>query len=372
MTKPKFAFFGMGNLGLAHAGHMALHGYDVSLCNRTGAKLQLLIENNNEIRLGGILAEKARLTLVTASYEEAIAGRDVIVICTAAPGHKYTVTQLLPFLRPHHHIVLHPGYMLGAVEIHQLLTKHQLDRIPISEIESSLFTCRYDGSVVHIKAMKKHLGFATLPGHRNRESLSLFHPLYSQYLRPYSNVMETGMLNLNFINHPPIALLNAAVIDTGKRFLYYREGVTEHVANLIEATDNERIAICHALGIQTVSAHEWQQRHYPGLIGDDSTLCSTLKTNAAYHGVYSPDKLYSRFIWEDIPYGIIPVISIGSAIGVKTPSMDAIYGLCKAMFHADWSREARTLDNLGLRGLNGRQLLRFMVIGNTQSIDSQE
>nr|VFJ66314.1 MAG: opine dehydrogenase [Candidatus Kentron sp. FW] len=362
--KPKFAFFGAGNLGLAHAGHMAMHGYDVSLCNRTGSKLQPIVENNNEILLTGAVSGKGRVTLVTESYEEAIAGRDIIVVCTAAPGHRYTVDKLLPFLEPRHHIVLHPGYMLGAVEIHQLLSQHNLVDIPVSELESSLLTCRSEGNIASIKAMKHQLGFATLPTRRNRKCMSPFLPLYGRYLHARDSVMETGMLNLNFVIHPPISLLNTISIDNGQRFLQYHDGVTEHVANLMEAMDDERIAVCDALGIPTMSLHEGQKIPYPTSIWDSSTLASTFRTNIAYDGLYHPDTLYSRYIWEDVPYGVMPVISLGAALGVPTPVMEAVVGICKAMFRMDWDREARTLENLGLSGLNKREFLQFMVTGN--------
>jgi len=348
MTKPRFAFFGMGNLGLAHSAHMALHGYDVSLCTRTGAKLQAVIRNDNAVRLTGIVSGQARLALVTPDYEEAVADRDVIVLCTAAPGHLYTITRLLPFLKPHHHIVLHPGYMLGAVQIHRLLCKHHLSNIAVSEFESSLLTCRYDGQAVSINAIKKQLGCATLPAHRTEECLSLFRPLYGDHLQAYDTVLETSLLNLNFIYHLPITVLNAACTARAHNYLYYREGVTREVAALIESIDNERMAVCEALGIRTYSAHQWQTRHYSDLIEDSTSLYSTMRTNRAYNGIYSPDTLYTRYIWEDLPYGIMPVLSLASAARVKTPAMAALYELCQAMFGKTWQEEARTLENLGL------------------------
>lgn len=51
--------------------------------------------------------------------------------------------------------------MMGAVQIHQLLTKHGLEDIAVSEFESSLFTCRYNGDVIKINAIKKQLGIST-------------------------------------------------------------------------------------------------------------------------------------------------------------------------------------------------------------------
>ncbi|MEN8219034.1 MAG: NAD/NADP octopine/nopaline dehydrogenase family protein [Pseudomonadota bacterium] len=361
--KLKFAFFGVGNLGLAHAGHMALRGYNVSLCNRSPQKLQAIIANDNYINLNGVISGKGKLSLVTENYAKAIEGRDVIVITTSAPGHKAIVSRLLPVLKPTQHIILHPSYAMGAVEIHQLLVKHNLGNIPVSEIANGLFSCRADGVNANIFAIKENLGFATLPAHRTDECFESFKVLYGNYLEPYDNVMETSLLNLNFMQHPFVAMMNAGAIENGKRFLFYHSGVTPHIANVIEAADAERIAVCNALGVRAFSAKELMELHYPSYVGKSSNFYEACITNTSYQSLYSPDKLYTRFIWEDISYGIMPIISIAQILQVKTPVLEAIYNLCKAAFGKGWTNEARTLENLGLEGINGDELMRYARTG---------
>ena len=54
--------------------------------------------------------------------------------------------------------------------------------------------------------------------------------------------------------HPAVTLLNAGLLErTGGGFLFYEEGVTESVGRLIEAVDNERLAIAAALGVKILS-----------------------------------------------------------------------------------------------------------------------
>ena len=79
--------------------------------------------------------------------------------------------------------------------------------------------------------------------------------------------------------------------------------------------------------------------------------------------IYSPEKLYTRHIWEDISYGIMPIISIAQTLKVKTPVLEAIYNLSKAAFGKDWTSEARTLENLGLEGISGDELMRYVHTG---------
>ena len=63
------------------------------------------------------------------------------------------------------------------------------------------------------------------------------------------SVFQTTLQNGNPVIHPAVTLLNAGLLErTGGDFLFYEEGVTESVGRLIEAVDNERLAIAAALG----------------------------------------------------------------------------------------------------------------------------
>jgi opine dehydrogenase len=366
MMSPKIAVFGMGNLGTAIAGYMALHGYNVNLWNRTHKKIA--VENNRYIRLYGKVAGEAQLNLVTSDYKEAIKDRDVIMLCTTANAHKEVIRKLVPFLQPKHYIMLHPSYMMGAVEVHQLLTKFGLEHIPISEFESSLLTCRSHGIHGNVFAIKEKLGFATLPAHRNLECLNLLKPLFGKYLTAYDNVMQTSMLNLNFIPHTVITLMNAGAIERGERFNFYREGVTPYIAKMIEKTDEERLAVCRLLDVKTFSDKEWTETHYGSYIQDSHEIYESFATNSAHNQVYSPSCLYTRYIWEDIPYGIMPLLSVAKAVNVSTPLLEAIYAISKALFDTNWETEARTLENLGLDSLPKNELMEYIRIGKIAAV----
>ncbi len=68
------------------------------------------------------------------------------------------------------------------------------------------------------------------------------------------SVFQTTLQNGNPVIHPAVTLLNAGLLErTGGDFLFYEEGVTESVGRLIEAVDNERLAIAGALGVTILS-----------------------------------------------------------------------------------------------------------------------
>ena len=68
------------------------------------------------------------------------------------------------------------------------------------------------------------------------------------------SVFQTTLQNGNPVIHPAVTLLNAGLLErTGGDFLFYEEGVTESVGRLIEAVDEERLAIAAALGVTILS-----------------------------------------------------------------------------------------------------------------------
>lgn len=370
--RPKFAVFGIGNLGPAIAGHLALCGYKVRLCTQTAHKVQPFEESNNYVSLNGALSGRVRLDLVTTDNEEAVADADIIILATTAHGHKNIVKTILPLLRPGQCIILHPSQVLGAIEVYQLLLNHQKYNIPVIEVSSSLFTCRSKGTHVDIFAIKNKVGFAALPRNKNDECFELIKSLYGEYQpQMHNNVMEVSMLNLNFVLHPIITIMNANRIECGKPFLFYTEGITPKIARIIESVDLERITVCNELGVKTFSLKDYTEINYAPNIKSTRNLYETLTTTMAYSDIYSPSELYTRYIWEDIPYGMMPLISIGQSAGVETPVSQAICSLCKTMFAQNWDNEARTLNNLGLGNMSGNELMKYINASESFSTDAK-
>ena len=169
-----------------------------------------------------------------------------------------------------------------------------------------------------------------------------------------------------------IIMMNAGTIDNGKSFLYYQCGVTPHIANVIEAADAERIAVGNALGIRKLSARELMKQHYPSQVKKSGNFYEACTTNTACESICSPNELYTRHIWEDIPYGIMPIISIAQRVKVETPVLKSIFNLCKAAFGKNWTNEARTLENLGLEGINSDELMKYVRTGELYIAESKK
>ena len=52
--------------------------------------------------------------------------------------------------------------------------------------------------------------------------------------------------------------------------------------------------------------------------------------------------------------------ALGAAAGVRTPSIDALVELVRKMTGKDFAADARTLESLGLSGMDEPQIRRFV------------
>ncbi|HEY9053302.1 MAG TPA: NAD/NADP octopine/nopaline dehydrogenase family protein, partial [Rectinemataceae bacterium] len=146
-------------------------------------------------------------------------------------------------------------------------------------------------------------------------------------------------------------------------FEYYIQGISPAVAKVLEKIDGERLAVAKALGIRTVSAREWLYLTYdsPG-----SDLFSAIKATTGYFGIMAPASIDHRYIWEDVPMSLVPMSSIGSMLGVSTPTIDMIIDLAELMTGADYRNSGRTVRTLGIEGMGIEEIHRLVTEGEAE------
>ena len=138
--------------------------------------------------------------------------------------------------------------------------------------------------------------------------------------------------------------------------------MTEQVAEFIEKFDAERLAVGKAYGIELLGVRDWIKFAYKDTEGD--TLCERMRNNPAYHDIKSPSTIFTRQLTEDIPTGVLPIMQLGKAAGVETPLLESMVHICEALLNMDLHTNGRSLQNLGLAGMNKEEILEFVTNGN--------
>jgi opine dehydrogenase len=195
---------------------------------------------------------------------------------------------------------------------------------------------------------KADVGAAALPATRTDELVAAWRPVLPM-LSAAGSVLHTGLANLGAILHPVITLSNAGRIRRGDSFDFYTEGVTAPVAALLAAADAERLQVARAYGVVTDSLRDWIAAAYGHRA---SSILEAVAGNPAYVGIKAPETLRHRYLLEDVPTGLIPLIEFGRAAGLAVPTLRGLVARARGVLGgAAWPR-ARTLAALGLSGID--------------------
>lgn len=334
----KVLVIGAGHQGIAMAGHLALCGHQVNLWNRSENHIKQ-IKKNNQITINGIVSGTAILHKVSSCISDLIC--NVIMVTTPSTAHKDIAKTIAPYVREDTVIVLNPGRTFGAIDFANSLLKNGVEKLPhIAETQTIVYTCRkYSPNGATVFAIKKDVGIAALSGSDISYILSSMPECLSVYYKPLPTTAITSLSNVGMILHCAPVLMNIGWIESLKvDFKYYYDGISESIAKYIEKMDGERMCVAEALGYRIESTKEWMKRTYD-LEGD--TLFQCIRNNDAYKEIDAPPSINCRYIFEDVPNGLVPIEKIGVDLSVPTPNITTTIDLANAIFSTDFRKNGR-------------------------------
>ena len=166
-------------------------------------------------------------------------------------------------------------------------------------------------------------------------------------------LLAIALSNLNPQNHLAIALLNLTRMERGETW-GQGENVTPTVGRLIEALDEERLAIAKTFGlsVRTVKEHFSLSFHVP--------MASVSDMNQEMHrqgrGGFGPTTVNSRYVLEDVPFGLVPTALLGRLTGVPATLHEAGIALFSAAYGRDLMSDNDLLPELDLESHSLQQL----------------
>ena len=355
--KKKFniAIIGAGNGGQAFAGHLASMGHRVRLFDRDQSKVNE-INQSKEISLLGALELKGIIDFASTEIKDVIEDASLILVATTANAHGMVALQMAPYLKDEQIIVLNPGRTCGALEFKNVLNEAGIkSHVYVAEAQTLIYACRLmENGKVNIIGVKDRVLLSAYPASETQYVINFLNNLFTCFF-PASNILQTSFENIGAMFHPIVVLFNAATIERGQKFYFYRD-MTDGLARLIEAADKERLNVANAYGITPIPAFEWVSYAYDGVKGD--TLCERMQNNPAYYEILAPMTINCRQITEDIPMGIVPIAQLGKAANVNTPILDSLITMCSTLLNKNFYNEGRTLKRLGLDGLNKGEIIK--------------
>ena len=354
----RVAVLGAGNGGLASAFDFAQHGHEVSLYAppEFGGNLAP-VDAAGGITATGDLEGFAPIRYAGNDIAEAMAGAELVVIVGPAYSTEPHAALAGPHLTDGTAVLICPGSCAGAIAFkHGAGFELDDDRYVVGETSTLPYAVRITEPGVVNVFLKLTTGvyLAGLPRTRTDRLYDLVKDVWPAVEKAES-VFQTTLQNGNPVIHPAVTLLNAALLErTGGDFLFYEEGVTASVGRLIEAVDNERLAIARALGVTILSEPAIGVKQ--GYMREEN-YSTGYSTAPGFLGIKAQNRLEHRYLTEDVGYSLIFLADLAARLGVPTPVIDAVITITSVALGHDLRREAvRTLDSLGLDGLSPAEL----------------
>jgi len=362
-TPTTVAIVGAGIGGLYLAAALGLAGCRLRLHDHDDAKLAALRAR------GGIDVEDAPgrasrfapIERATAELRAAVEGADIVILATGGNAQETAARALAPPLVDGQLILLIQGNTGGALVVRRALDAAGCRAaVELAEMDNYPDSCwRLGPTRIRPIVRKRWLQIAAFPGRRTPAAFARLAPLFPEAVAAPS-VLHTGFTNANAMLHVANCVGNAARIEGGRSYAFYAEGVTPAVARWYAAISAERVAVAAALGADVPTLADWFERVYGVRTASLDETCRRLThdSDGPYQATGTPSSLDHKFVTEDVPTGLIPMRALGDAAGVPTPAIDALVEIARAMTGNDFAAEARTIERLGLSGLDAAGIVR--------------
>jgi hypothetical protein len=304
---------------------------------------------------------------VSADPAEVLPGSDLVLLALPAFAHETIFEQIAP------HLDL--GAWVGAMParggldwVATRVLREGFQKYTLFGLQTLPWACRIEefGHEVKVMGTKAQVELAARPVEKTREVAEILEKLLGLSLRPVDCFLCLTLANTGQILHP--GLMYGLFKDwQGELYeeapLFY-QGVTPDSAKVLQQLSDEiqalrkRLEDCYpCVDFSYVRPlDEWLRRSYSTDIDDPSTLETSLATNRSYAGLKAPTKpveggfvpdFGSRYLVEDVPYGLIVTRGIAELAGVNTPMMGEVIR---------WSQEQMGMEFIVEGELKGKDL----------------
>ena len=356
------AVLGGGNTAFAVAANLTLRGHQITLYELPdqAAAVEPILDAR-EIRLEGVAEQgTAKINSVTTDAAEAVAASDLLLLIVPSYAHRPFAEELAPHLTSGKAVVLMPG-TLGALEWARILKERNVNGVTLAEVDTAPYVCRKTGpESAIIWGEVTGLGLGVMPATETDRVLARLDEIFPG-IGAHPDALACGLSSINPVIHPAGVLMNAGRIEYSRgEFYFYEEGVSASVAKVVGEVDAERLEIGRALGYALTPVAE--AFHQAGF-GPKGDLWSTINGSQMLTRLKAPGSLESRWLTEDIPYGLAAWASIAAQYDVETPLMRGLIDIGSVVMGLDGWTEGRGVDALGIAGMSREGLRGYLQTG---------
>jgi opine dehydrogenase len=338
----RVAILGAGSIAFATAALLARDGHRPVLWSPSGRRTVALAAGAPLEARGAV--EGRFHPAVAGTCAEALDGADVAYIAVPGYAHRAVIEAIVPHLRPDQPVVFSSHMSFSMLYLLQRRAAHG----PAPQViawGTTVVTGRQVGEAeVLVSNIRAKVDMTVLPSAAGAEAMALCTSLFGDRFVLREQLAAIALSNLNPQNHLAIALCNLTRMEKGEHWLQYAN-ITGAVGRLLEALDRERLAIADACGVSVKTLHE----HFRLSFAAEGATMAEQAASLAARGadVVAPATLDSRYVTEDVPFGLWPTVCLAQAMGVPVPLHLAGVQMMSALYGRDFVAENDILPALG-------------------------
>ena len=389
-TKP-IAVLTAGATGITHAADCALAGRDVRLFefpdfygeDRAIRHTNQILVGGSQVNLYSIKREGlAAIPTITTDMKEAVHGAGIIILTLPAVGFERICEELAPLLEDGQVIHFMAGNFGCCVLRKKMREAGCTAKVLMGDWSSQPYGTRiitYAGKEVpEVDIMFRNITLrgCAFPAADSEEWLdipsmfSLRHPVLAD------SVIDVSFSNINPLLHPAASVCGVSTMEnwTGVlrrvpgEFSIYSHAFCKSIGEVQYSIYQEQCETMKKLGsgIWNLKKEQFMNRSgilAPEYIGEGAKGIP-FENDWKHQEGAGPHTIHHRYITEDTPVGLCAQRSIAKAMGVETPTMDAVITLASVMNGTDFSKTGWTLETLGLGGMSGEEIMTYLHTGN--------
>ncbi|OAR05925.1 hypothetical protein LLEC1_05393 [Akanthomyces lecanii] len=334
---PTIGIIGAGHVGCALAFNLSVRGNKVVLRTMPGhpGNAPKILANDGSLVATGLFTGR-----VSVEIGDGLSQLTESVILIAIPSTG--IDQVLEELAGHDlssKILIFIAGNSGAIKAHMATNARGIMETGTAPYSSRVSA---DGSV-SVRGVKKRFKMSVLAPNMGEDDMSQVAALFPMPIDWCPSVLETFLSAVNGVVHVPTTLMNLGWTETTNGdFYFYRQGMSPGVCSVIEALDQERMAVAAAYNVRAKSVVETLNTYYGT---NEATFRNFVNTTVAHNSTKGVQK---RFIDQDVPYWLVLCSELGSRAGVPTTSIDTMIILASILMGTDYKATGTTLKSLGL------------------------
>ena len=346
---------GAGAIARAYAALLARDGHAVALWSPTGAGTRDLPSSATSIgpwpsaravtlACTGVITGSVIVAALADPAE--LRAADIVIVALPAPAYANVLPVVARHFRSDQTLIVSAALSLAPLWLAELAVAHGA-RPLVAAFGTTVATARARDDGVAIMTIRTRLGVAAYPSAAGPQALVICRALFGDRFDLADSVLAVTLTNINPVAHAAMALANFTRIERGEAWPQYHF-LTPAVARLVEAVDAERRAVAAAYGqsVTTIEAHF--QRSFD--VGETTLAEIAAELHRRRGGPPGPTSLDTRFVLEDVPYGLVFNAALARIAGIDVPVTESIVTLLSTLYARDFRAENPLIEALRLIG----------------------